>query len=298
MYDVVILGGGAAGFSAAIYAIRYNLKVLVVRKDMGVIADTAEVANYLGVYPVSGFELVQKFESHAKALGVEIKDSFVEGIAKVSGGFSVKTSNGVFEAKSVIYALGGNKRKMGLPEEKDYVGKGVSYCATCDGAFFKNKIVIVTGGANSAVEAAIHMANIAKKVIVVYRRDALRAQPVLVDELKKFKNVDYLFNSSIEKIEGATKVEKVVINGKDVLCDGVFVEYGYEPNSHFAETLGVELDEHHRIKVKSDMSTNIAGFFGAGDVTNGSNMFDQIIIAASEGAIAGDSVFRFCIKKR
>lgn len=297
IYDMIILGSGPAGLSAAIYATRYNLNPLVIGKDRGLASETDEVENYLGIYPVTGLDLINKFEDHAKKLDVEIINKEIISIEKKDKIFIVKTTDETYESKAIIYALGGTKRKLGLEEEEKLIGRGISYCATCDAPFFKNKIVAVVGGANAAVEAALLLSEFAKKVYIIYRKNKLRAVPYLVGKVKQRKNIEIIYDNIIKKISGKNFVKSVTLeSGKELRIDGVFIEIGYVPNYHLAEKLGVKTAEDKRIIVDQDMSTNIKGFFAAGDVTTGSDKFDQIITATAEGAIAAKSVYDFILR--
>ncbi len=296
MYDVLILGAGPAGLSAAIYTSRYELRAVVIGKSFGMASETSDIENYIGIYPVKGIELILKFREHAKKFGAEIFDEEAVSIEKKGGIFIAKTKTRQFEGKSVIFAMGGTKRKIGLVEEEKFIGKGISYCATCDGLFFRDKIVAVLGGANSAITTATIMSDLAKKVYLIHKGNKFEAAPGLIDKLKKKENVEFISNSAVKKIEGNTFVSSVTIDRKGkkqkIAVEGVFVEFGYTPNSGLAKKLGVETEDN-RIAVKDDMSTNAKGFFAAGDVTTGSNKFDQIITAAAEGAIAAHSAYKF-----
>lgn len=302
-YDVLILGAGIAGLSAGIYSARYKMKTLIIGKDMGLAAEAPEIENYPGIFSISGTELVKKFTEHAEKMGAEIIYDEIENIEKIEGEFKVKTSTGEFFGKTVIYALGGMKRKLGLENEDKFVGKGISYCATCDSRFFKNKIVAVLGGANSAVTTSLLLSKYAKKVYLIHRRDSLRADPILVAKLKEANNVETILNHVVKELKGTEKLEAIIIENvitgekKEVKLDGIFVEFGYVPNSFLAEKIGVEICEDGRIKVNEDMSTNIEGFFAAGDITSGSNRLDQIVTAAAEGAIAANSAYKYLSRK-
>jgi len=295
MYDVIILGSGPAGLSAAVYSRRYEMKTLVIGKGYGRISEAHEVENYLGFKNISGLELSKKFTEHAKSLGAEIVREEILKVEKNGKGFVVTTENGKYESKTVIYALGGGRRKLGVPNEEKFKGRGISYCATCDAAFFKDKVVAVTGGSDSAAMAALLLSKIAKKVYIIYRRGKLRAFPSLIKKIEEKENIETIFNTIIKEVEGDSSVEKIIIENretgeiKEIKVNGVFVEYGYEPNSYLAEELGVKLSEKGRIVVDENMRTNVEGFFAAGDVTTGSGRFDQVITAAAEGAIAARS---------
>jgi len=300
MYDVLILGTGPAAITAAIYTTRYNMKTLVIGKGAGMISHASEVENYPGIYPVTGPDLMNKFIEHAKALNIEITYETITDISKDNDVFTVKTNKGEYKGKTIIYALGGEKRKTGLPEESKYEGKGISYCATCDGFFFKGKDVVVAGGGNGAALTTILLSKIAKKIYLIYRGEKLKAFPSLIERIEKFDNVEIILNSNIVKIKGDNFVSSIIIednNGqqREINVNGIFVEYGYNRNSEFAEKIGVELDKPRRIIVKQDMSTNIKGFFAAGDVTNGSDGFGQVITACAEGAIAARSAYNYII---
>ena len=297
MLDLIILGSGPAGISAAIYASRYAMKFVIIGKDYGLAGVAGEIENYPGIYPTRGFELMQKFEEHAKKLGIEIIREEIIELKKEQDVFIIKTSNNEYKAKCVIYALGGKKRKLGIENEEKYVGKGISYCATCDAALYKKKIVGVIGGSNSAVGAALLLSNFASKIYLIYRREKIRAFPRLVEKLETKKNIEVITKAIVKKLLGNEVLNGVVLdhNGqeKEIKLDGLFLELGHEPNSDLAKSLGIEVDEVNRIIVKEDMSTNIDGFFAAGDVTNGSNKFDQIVTAVAEGAIAAHSAYKF-----
>ena len=299
VYDLIILGAGPAGLCAAVYSLRYNIKTLVIGKEQGTIAEAEKVENYMGFPSISGFGLAQKFTEHAETLGAEINREEIKEIKKDGKKFLVKTNKNEYKSKSIIYALGGIKRKLNLPEEKELKGRGISYCATCDAAFFKNKKVIVAGGGNAAIASALHLSKFADEVYIVYRRDKMRAFPFFIKKAKSDPKIKVIYNSVISKINGDKRVESVVLkNTKDgkeeeIEIDGVFVEFGYEPNSDLAEGIGVEITKEGRIKVNEDMSTNVDGFFAAGDVTTGSNKFNQLVTAAAEGAISSRSAYNF-----
>lgn len=302
VYDLIILGSGIGGLCAAIYSVRYNMDLLVIGRDFGTISNADEVDNYMGFPSISGPELAKKFTEHAEKLGAKIIREEIEDVRKEGKIFVVKTNSKEYKSKTIIYALGGMKRRIGLPEEKRFVGRGVSYCATCDAAFFKGKTVAVTGGGNSAATSALYLSKFASQVYIVYRRDKLRAFPFFVKKVEDDPKIKIIYNSNIVKINGKEKVESAVLKNtktgeeREIKLDGIFVEFGYEPNSEIAEKLGVEISDDSRIKVKEDMSTNVKGFFAAGDVTTGSNRMNQLITAAAEGAIAAESAYKFLNK--
>ncbi len=298
-YDTIVLGAGPAGLSAAVYCTRYNLNLLAIAGGPGMMSEAGEVCNYLGYPSISGAEMDRIFREHAEKLGVEIRDESVESLEKRGDFFIIKTGKNEYEARTVIYALGGAKRKMGLPEEKKFTGRGVSYCATCDSAFFGGKVVAVTGGSNSAAMAALILSKIAKKVYIVYRRERMRAFPSFVKNIEQSGNIEIVHDSMIKEIKGEKIVEGAVIENlktgekKELALSGIFVEFGHVPNSGLAKKLGVETTESGRIKVGEDMTTNVKGLVAAGDVTSGSGRFDQVVTAAAEGAIAANSAYKF-----
>ncbi len=303
-YDVMILGAGAAGYAAAIYATRYNLSTLLIGKEPGGVAsEAAEVENYPGYKSISGAELMEKMKEQAEKLGAKTKlFSEIIGIKKDDGKFTVKVDSGEeYSGKAVIVALGSKRRKLGIPGEKEFAGKGVAYCATCDAAFFKDKTVAVIGGSNSAAKAALVLAEGSKKVIIIYRRSKVRAEPVLVDRMEAKKNIEFIYDAVPVEIKGDNVVRSVLIERQDekkeVPVDGVFVEIGSDPEANITGMLGLEKDESGYVKVNEDMSTNVLGVFAAGDLTTGSDKFRQLTTSVSEGSLAADSVYRYISSK-
>ncbi len=302
-YDVIIIGSGAAGFAAGIYSVRYNLKTLLIgRETGGQMAEAYEVDNYPGVFNIKGMELAKRFREHAERLGVEIiLFEEVTGIKKGENKFLVKTGNGKeFSGRAVILATGSRKRKLGLPGEKELAGKGISYCATCDGPFFRDKTVAVIGGGNAAVKSAIMLSEHAKKVYIVYRKDyeRMRAMPYWKELARKNGKIEMIFDSVPSELLGKEKLEGIKIkdrSGKEteLKADGMFVEIGSVPEAGLAGKLGAELTEEGLVVVSPGMSTNVKGLFAAGDLTTGSGHFEQIITSASEGAIAANSAYNY-----
>ncbi len=299
-YDLVIVGGGPAGFTAGIYAARYKLKTLIVAESFGgYVAEASEIENYPGFIKINGSELAEKFKAHAEAFGVVTKQASVVEIKKENSIFLVRDSdNNVYKAKAVILALGTKRRKLNIPGEDEFLGKGVSYCATCDAPFFKGKIVGVVGGSDAAAKAALLLANYASKVYIIYRRDKLRAEPMTTEAVEKNEKIEIVYNANVVKLLGSKKLEKVVLdNGNELSMDGLFIEIGGIPSSSLASELGVKTDEKGYIIVNADQSTNVEGVFAAGDITTNSNKLQQIITAAAEGAIAAESAYEFIRKK-
>jgi len=298
-YDLIIIGAGPAGLSASIYASRYKLNHLVLGVSPGgQMGEIYEIENYPGFPSISGRELIEKFLEHSKKFGAEIRNESVVKIKKNETGlFEVKTSVGIYQAQALIMAMGAVYRKMNIPGEKEYTGKGVSYCATCDAIFFKGKTVSVVGGGNSAVVVALELADFAKKVYLIHRGEKMSAEPAWLEKLNNLKNLEILKDNEVLEIKGKEKVEKIILtkpfNDKVSLSvDGVFIEVGTDPGVELAKKIGVETDEQNYIKVNADMSTNIAGIFGAGDITNGSNKFRQVLSACAEGALAAVGTYK------
>lgn len=298
-YDLIIIGAGPAGLSASIYASRYKLNHLVLGVSPGgQMGEIYEIENYPGFPSISGRELIEKFLEHSKKFGAEIRNESVVKIKKNETGlFEVETSFGIYQAQALIMAMGAVYRKMNIPGEKEYTGKGVSYCATCDAIFFKGKTVSVVGGGNSAVVVALELADFAKKVYLIHRGEKMSAEPAWLEKLNNLKNLEILKDNEVLEIKGKEKVEKIILtkpfNDKVSLSvDGVFIEVGTDPGVELAKKIGVETDEQNYIKVNADMSTNIAGIFGAGDITNGSNKFRQVLSACAEGALAAVGTYK------
>ena len=299
IYDLIIIGSGPAGLSASIYASRYKLNHLVFGVEPGgQMGEIWKIENYPGFTSISGGELIQKFLEQAKGLGGEMKSESVVSLQKEKDGWIAETAGGKYLAKAIIMAMGTVYRKINVPGEKELTGKGVSYCATCDGMFFRDKEVVVIGGGNSAVVSALQLSQFAKKIYVIYRGEKLSAEPFWLDKVKEISKIEIITQTNVTEIIGQSGVEKVKLDkpyeGKEFLeIDGVFVEIGSDPGISLAKELGIEADEKQFIKVNTDQSTNMEGVFAAGDITTGSNKFRQVLTAAAEGAIAAEGVFKF-----
>ncbi|MFQ6063116.1 MAG: thioredoxin-disulfide reductase [Methanosarcinales archaeon] len=296
MYDLIIVGAGAAGSSAAIYAARYNLKTILLTESIGGATATAhKIENYPGFPSISGMDLVNKFQEHVESQNVEILLEPVEKIEKLDNRFKVNN----YEAISIILATGTNKRKLGVPGEKEFLGHGVSYCATCDGFFFKNLKVAIVGGGNNALYAALVLTDLAKKVYLIHRRKEFRGEPIALTQIKSKDNVEFVLDSIVEEIKGDKLVSSVVVKNvvtnetKDIKVDGVFIEIGTIPNTSLAAELGVKLDDAGYIVVDNGQRTSVEGVFAAGDITTNSNHFEQIVTAVAEGAIAAASAYEY-----
>lgn len=292
MYDVIIVGGGPAGLSAAVYAARACLHTLLLEKQPvggGQILNTAEVDNYLGIPGVNGFELGQKFTEHAARLGIR---PVIEEVVRIDCRGAVKkvvTAKQEYEAKNIIYAAGAGHRKLGIPGEEAFAGSGVSYCATCDGAFFRNRTVAVIGGGDAALEDALFLAKGCKKVYLIHRRDAFRGAKSLVERVKETEKIEIVLETEPKEIRGEGVVQELVCldkktgRQKTLAADGVFVAVGMAP---YTELLAgqVELDADGYIVAGESCQTSAEGVFAVGDVRT--KPLRQVVTAVSDGASA------------
>jgi len=303
IYDVVIIGAGAAGMTAAIYTSRRMLKTLVISKDLGGQATMAvEVENYPGFdEAISGFEIMQKFNRQAKKFGVEFVYNEVSEIQPKNNFFKIRTNEQEYQAQSIILAFGLTPCDLGVLGEEKFKGKGVSYCATCDALFYKNKNVSVIGGGNAALDATFLLSKIAKKVYLIHRRNEFRGDEILIQKIKKQKNVQFVLNSIVKEIKGNEFVESIIINKieekneEEIKVDGVFVEVGYEVKADFVKNL-VNLDKKNQIIANKNCQTSYPGIFAAGDVTD--TFYKQIVISAGEGAKAALSAYKYIQDKK
>lgn len=304
IYDIAIVGSGPAGYSASIYASRYKLKNIVFGKMIGgTISEAHKVCNYPGVSDITGLELGMKFQEQAKDLGGESAFENIVDIKKENDVFILTTeSNNQYNARTVLIATGTVRNKLALPNEDKFLGKGVSYCATCDAMFYKDKTVVIAGGSNAATMATSMLSDIAEKVYIVYRGPALKGDQLWIDQLSNQKNVNIVLTTVITSLEGNEKLERVKLskpyNGSEYIdTDGLFIEIGSQPSSELSQKLGLEVDDRGFIKVKGDQSTSVDGIWSAGDCTTGSNRFRQVITAASEGAVAANSIYEYLMEK-
>lgn len=317
-YDLVIIGSGPAGLSAAIYATRAQLDTLVLEKEVmsgGQVLNTYEVDNYPGLQGINGFDMGMKFREHADNLGAQFEEDMVvsvealdaeeeEGkeleaaeITKHAGsGFRIVGENGEYETKTIVIATGASHRKLGVEGEEKLTGRGVSYCATCDGAFFRGKTVAVVGGGDVALEDAIFLARGCEKVYLIHRRDAFRGAAVLQRRVMETPNIEVIWDSVVEKIEGEMRVEQIQVHNVKtdavtaLSVNGIFVAVGIQPNTEVFRGF-VEMDKQGYIVAGEDGKTSVDGVFAAGDVRT--KMLRQIVTAASDGANSVTSVERY-----
>ncbi len=298
MYDLIIIGAGPAGLTAAIYAVRYGLNTLVIEKNVipGQIATVTTIENYPGFTSISGMELMQKFKEHAEGAGATIQNNNVISVKEEQGKKVITTDDGGFETRAVILATGANPRKLGVEGEERLLTKGVSYCATCDGPLYGDLKVIVVGGGDSAMTDALVLSGIAKKVYVVHRRNELRACSILQERVSKKENISFIWDTVIQEIQGDELVEKVVLKNlntgeiTDMAIDGVFIYVGIDPNTSMVDT---NKTENGFIVTDEQMESSVKGIFAAGDCRRTSVW--QVVTAVSDGALAAISAHEYII---
>lgn len=304
MYDLIIIGAGPAGLSAAVYGRRAGLELIVIEQTPmggGQVVDTYEVDNYLGMPGINGFDLAQKFRSHAGGLGVVFRSGRVTAIRDEGAFKVVETADGVsYEARTLILAGGAEHAKLGVPGEEKYRGQGVSYCATCDGAFFKKRDVAVVGGGDVAVEDAVYLSRFCRKVYLIHRRDSLRAAKSLQEKLFSCENAELVWNSTLQEIWGTDLVEGIRIRqrGEDtereIAVEGVFIAVGMRPNTEIYRGT-VACDDGGYLVAGEDCATSVPGIFAAGDIRT--KVLRQIVTAVSDGACAVASAEKYLVQR-
>jgi len=297
MYDIIIIGGGPAGLSSGIYASRLGTKTLILEKltPGGQITLSSEIENYPGVCEVkSGIEFMSCWPNQAKKFGCEIKSEEVKELRIENGEFRIITSNNEYNAKAVIVATGSTPKKAGFEGEEEYTGRGVSYCAVCDGFFYKDKVVAVIGGGDTALEEALYLSKIAKKVYLIHRRDKFRAAPSTQKKVFNTPNIEIIYNETVKKVFGNEFVEGIILSSnKEIKVDGVFVFVGMKVNNELVKDL-VQLNEWGEVKVDLNMKTSKEGLFAAGDIRE--NSVKQVVAAAGDGAIAAINAVKWVDK--
>lgn len=304
MYDLIIIGAGPAGLTAAIYAKRAMLSALLIERNYmggGQIINTYEVDNYPGLPGISGFDLGQKMSDHADKFGIEKVSTEALSIDVTGDIKTVTTDDGTYEAKAMIIATGNSPAKLMVPGEEELTGMGVSYCATCDGAFFRDKVTCVVGGGDVALEDAIFLARGCKKVYIIHRRDEFRGTKVLQDELKNTENIEIIYDSVVTEIHGSDVVNSVTVKNvktneeKPLSVDGIFIAVGNNPNGGFIPE-AFETNEKGYIKASEDGKTNIPGVFAAGDIRD--KKLRQVVTAVADGANCVYSVQEYLLSRR
>lgn len=295
-YDFLIIGGGPAGQAAAIYASRFKLKTAIISERLGgVIMNTHLVENYPGFFNGTGEELMNVFKKQIDYYKVPIIESRVVNVSKTKNEFLVKTIDNDYITKTVLIATGTAWRKLDVKGAKMFEGKGVSYCALCDAPLFKDKIVGVVGGSDSAAKEALLLSGYAKKVYIIYRGEKIRSEPINTERVSKNEKIEIITRTNVVEVKGGKNVKEVVFdNGKILKLNGLFIEIGSVPNSFLFKDLEVKLDDKGQIIIDDSMQTSINGLFAAGDVTI--NPFKQIITATYQGSIAANSAYQYLKK--
>lgn len=283
MYDIIIVGAGPAGLTAALYAGRANKKILVLEAKAygGQIVSAHEVTNYPGIQSISGIDYATNLYNQVIDLGVEVK---FETVLSITDDREVTTNKEKYQAKAIILATGAENRKLRIENEEELVGKGVSYCATCDGNFYKGKDVAVVGGGNSALEDALYLSDIVSKVYLIHRRDEFRGEAKLISDIKKKENIKLILNSNVTKINGTDKVESITVNNeKEIKVDGLFIAVGQEPKNIIFKDV-IDVDDKGYIIAIDEVHTNKKGIYVAGDARE--KLLRQLTTAVSDGSIA------------
>lgn len=290
MYDLIIVGLGPAGVCAAIYAKRSGLKVLCLEKNMpgGIINYIDRIDNYPGMYGISGTDFSYKLYEHLNSLEIEYKLDGVLDITKDEEKFIITSEKATYETKKVIIASGRKARKLGLANEEKFLGRGISYCAVCDGAFFKNQTIAVVGSGRSAVQETMYLAKFAYKIYMIVRKDTLKVEDDLIDKLKSYRNIEIIYNTQVTKLEGTEKLESIILNNKEELkVRGLFIYIGYEPNIAYLKNFDI-FDNDGYIVVNKDYETKVKGLYAVGDSIK--KEYYQIVIAMASGALAALNV--------
>ncbi len=300
IYDIAIIGSGPAGLSASIYASRYKLTNIVFGKvSGGTITEGHKICNYPGYEDISGMELGMKMFNHAKKEGGQTSTESIVDIKKEEDVFKLLTdTNKEYFSKTLLLATGTERNELALASGGRYLGKGLSYCATCDGMFYRGKTVAVVGGSSSATMSAVMLSDLAEKVYIIYRGEELRGEPAWAEQAKSTENVEVIYSTVVKELFGEDRLEGVKLStpykgSEELKIEGLFVEIGSQPNIALANELGVEVDDSNYIIVDKEQKTNVEGVWSAGDCTTNSNQFKQAVVAAGEGAIAASSIYRY-----
>lgn len=290
MYDIIIIGAGPAGMTAALYAARANKKILILEASNygGQIINASHITNYPVEEDISGYDFASKLYNQIINHGVEIR---LEKVLNINKNKEIETDKSIYKAKAIIIATGLKHRKLNLPAEEELIGKGISYCATCDGAFFKDKNVAVVGGGNTALEDSLYLSDICNKVYLIHRRDSFRGDPITIEKVLNKSNIEIIYNSNITKLNGISNLESIVLNNnKTIDINGLFVAIGQEPNTEYLNNI-IEIDANGYIKSNELCHTNIDGIFVAGDIRDKS--LRQLVTATSDGAIAATEAIKY-----
>lgn len=304
-YDVIIVGGGPAGLSAALYSKRFGLNTAVITEKIGgSLTEAGLIDDYIGIPEIMGPDLARKFEEHVRKYNVPMILDKVEKVTKEGNTFKVTTRTGTeFTAKAVIIAVGSKRKKLGVPGEEGFRGRGVTYCAPCDAPLFKDKVTAVVGGGNAALQAALLLAEYSPKVYLIHRRDEFRAFKAYVDLIKRNDRIEPVLNTVVVKIGGDKTVKWIEVKNvktgetSKIEVEGVVIEVGSAPPKEFFEAIGLKTDGKGFVEVGPGQETNIPGVFAAGDCTTGPHKkkFDQVVTAAAEGAVAALSAYEYIL---
>lgn len=297
IWDVIVVGTGVSGLSAGMYCGRFNLKTLVIGNlPGGIITTTHLVENYPGIPSITGVDMGTVFLEHAQKFGAKLEFGLVDDVERMpSGIFKVKKGSSEFMGRALVIATGTEYKKLGVPGEKEFGGKGVSYCALCDAAFFKEKTVCVVGGGDSSAIETLILAERCKKVYMFIRKGVLRAEPVNYKKVMEHPRIEVRFNTEIKEIKGDAKVTSVVLgSGEEIPLDAAFIAIGHIALSALAKKLGCELDDHGQIKINRNSETNVQGVFAAGDVCD--TPFKQAITGAAEAVTASYFAYKYLQK--
>ena len=293
MYDVIIIGSGSAGLPTGMYASRYKLKNIVIGGQPGwALATSHKVENWPWVLSAPGKEIMDDFAEHAKVSGSEFLQEMVSDVQKNDTGFSITTVSGkVLTSKYMVLATGNQYRHLGVTGEDTFLGKWVSYCATCDGMFFKDREIAIVWGGNTALTEALYLADICKKVYLIHRKDTFRAENIWVEQAHKRDNIELVLNEEVEEIAGWLFVEEIKLkSGKSVKADGIFVAIGSDADVKLVDHMNPKKDAENCLIVDARQETSIKGLYAAGDVTTNSNKFKQTIMSAAEWCLAANSI--------
>lgn len=298
-YDLIIIGAGSAGYPTGMYASRYKIKNLIIgAQPGGALATSHKVENYPGTLSAGGAEIMENFKAHAVNAGSEILQELVTKVDKIEWGFEVTTSSGkVFTSKYVVLATGNKYRHLWAKGEEEFLGKWVSYCATCDGMFFQKLDVVIVWWGNTALTEALYLADICNKVYIVHRKDTFRAEDIWVEQAKKRENIEFVLNEEVEEIAGSMFVEKIILkSGKELKADGIFVAVWSDPNTSLVHHLEPKMDNEGCLVVDARQQSSVPGLYAAGDVTTNSNKFKQTIMSAAEWCLAANSIHEDLIR--
>ncbi|MBL7152288.1 MAG: FAD-dependent oxidoreductase [Phycisphaerae bacterium] len=297
MYDLVIIGGGVAAFSAAIYAGRFRLKTLLIGEKVGgTLLLTDDIGNYPGFKKITGLDLFRKVKEHALDYDIEILEKRAESVEKKENRFAISTTGKTYKAKTVIFATGTHLRKLNAPGEQEFANRGVHYCALCDGVFYKNKIIGVVGGSDSAATEALLLTEYGKKVFIIYRKEKIRAEPITTRRVNQNEKIEIINNTNVTEIKGDQFLNAVILDkpykgSNELKLDALFIQVGQIPLSDLAASAGAKINEKKEIIINRDSETNIPGLFACGDVVD--SKFKQAITGVAQAVTAAHTAYEY-----